>query len=87
MRSFVIIVLLVVLAGSAATYARYESFDPCVWLEHDLGRQSSLPTVVVRAQIRASFLLQGISSPGAYDCISAWWILRREGRLPVRPPG
>jgi hypothetical protein len=84
MRSILLIVIAIVFAASMATYARYESFDPCDWLQHDLARQSGLPLVVVQAQIRASFLLRGITQPGAYDCLDAWWTLRREGRLPLR---
>lgn len=84
MRSFLLAIILIGAAAAGATYARYESFDPCAWLEHDLARKSALPLVVVQTQIRASFLLRGITQPGTYDCLSAWWTLRREGRLPVR---
>ena len=67
------------LAATAATYVRYESLDPCDWMEQDLTRQSGLPLIVVRARLRAEFLLEGITEPSAYDCLSEWWKIRAEG--------
>ena len=66
-------------AATAATYVRYESLDPCDWMEQDLARQSGLPPIVVRARIQAEFLLEGITEPTATDCLSGWWEIRAEG--------
>lgn len=66
-------------AASVATYARYKSLDPCDWLERDMGRASGLPALVVRARIRAAFLMQGIAEPDAADCLGEWWKLKAEG--------
>ena len=66
-------------AASVATYARYESLNPCDWLVRDATGQSGLPELAEEARIRAAFLLRGISEPGPYDCLEAWWRLRSEG--------
>jgi len=66
-------------AASVATYARYESLDPCVWLVHDAARQSGLPPLAEETRMRAAFLVRGIAEPGFYDCLDAWWRLRFEG--------
>lgn len=65
-------------AAAAATYIRYESFDPCDWMVHDEARGSSLPRAVVRAHIQARFLLQGVRQPDAYQCLQAWWKFRAD---------
>ncbi|MFQ6017487.1 MAG: hypothetical protein ACE5KF_04770 [Kiloniellaceae bacterium] len=70
---FVVLAVGLVVAASIATYARYESFDPCDWLERDMVRQSGLPPLVVHARIRAAFLVRGIAEPGPYDCLKGWW--------------
>lgn len=66
-------------AASVATYARYESLNPCVWLVHDAADQSGLPPLAEEARIRAAFLVRGITEPNSYDCLDAWWRLRSEG--------
>lgn len=66
-------------AASVATYARYESLNPCVWLVHDAASQSGLPALAEEARIRAAFLVRGITEPGPYDCLDSWWRLRFEG--------
>ncbi len=66
-------------AASVATYVRYDSLDPCVWLVHDAAGQSGLPPVAEEARVRAAFLVRGIAEPGPYDCLDAWWRLRFEG--------
>jgi len=71
------------LAASIATWSRYESFDPCMWMEQDLAKESSLPRLAVRARIQAEFLLRGIRSPGPYQCLQAWWKFRADN-LPNR---
>lgn len=82
MRILLIVIVLCV-AASAATYARYESLHPCAWMEQDLAQQSSLPLIAVQARIRAAFLLDGITEPGALDCLTEWWHLRQEGLPPA----
>ncbi len=83
MKTLAILVAMVT-AASAATYARYESFDPCIWMEQDLAADSGLPVVVTRARIQAEFLLRGIADPDAADCLFAWWEFRADG-LQAKP--
>lgn len=66
------------IAAAVATYSRYQSFDPCVWMEQDAAKESSLPRAVVRAKIEAGFLMQGIRNPDAYQCLRAWWKFRAD---------
>ncbi len=75
----VLVVIGLAVAATIATYARYQSLNPCDWMERDLARQAGLPPMVVRARIRTGFLLQGISDPDAFDCILGWWEFRAEG--------
>ncbi len=76
---FVLIVIGLAVAATIATYARYQSLSPCDWMERDMARQTELPPLVVRARIGAAFLIDGITDPGPYDCIMAWWEFRVEG--------
>ncbi len=75
---FVLIVIGLAVAATIATYARYQSLNPCDWMEQDLTRQTGLPPMVVRVRIRAAFLIDGISDPGPYDCLVGWWEFRAE---------
>ncbi len=68
-----------VVAAAIATFARYESFDPCDWLEQDMARSLGMPPVVAQARIRATFMFRGIVEPDTYDCLDAWWYLKVEG--------
>ena len=72
------IVIGLAVAATIATYARYQSLNPCDWMERDMARQTDLPTLVVRARIRAAFLIDGITEPDVYDCVMAWWEFRAE---------
>ena len=47
-KSFVVLTGLLITAV-VATYARYQSFDPCDWMMRDLTESSSLPDIVVAA--------------------------------------
>ena len=76
---YLLLVAGLVVAASVATYVRYESLDPCVWLVRDATGQSGLPEMAEEARIRAAFLMRGIAEPGSYDCLEAWWRLRSEG--------
>ena len=67
-----------IVAAAIATWTRYESFDPCVWMEHDAAKESSLPRAVVRAKIEAGFLLRGVRKPDPYQCLQAWWKFRAD---------
>lgn len=71
----------IVLAAIIATYIRYQSFDPCAWMEQDLASQSGLPRLVVKARIQTRFLIHGITDPDVGQCIMAWWELRSDGLL------
>lgn len=79
MVRFAVIVAGLLVVAAIATYARYESLDPCDWMEHDLAAESSLPQVAVELQISAAFLLDGITEPTPGDCLVKWWEWRREG--------
>ncbi len=78
MRYLGIAAALVVVAA-IATLARYESFDPCDWLEQDIARSLGMPALVAQARIRATFLFRGIVEPDTSDCLNAWWHLKAEG--------
>jgi hypothetical protein len=78
LMKYALIALALAVAASAATYARYESLDPCDWMAQDLARESGLPTFMVEAKIRAQFLLDGVTNPTTYQCLSAWWKVRAE---------
>jgi len=78
MKYLVLSVGLLVAAG-VATYARYESLNPCVWIEQDMVRQTGLPLLVVQAQVRAKFLLDGVTEPDPATCLPAWWEFKVEG--------
>lgn len=71
--------VIAVLAAAIATYSRYESFSPCVWIEQDQARATGLPTLVTRGRIHAEFLLRGIGEPNTVDCLLSWWDFRLQG--------
>ncbi len=73
------IAVALVAAAAIATFARYESFDPCDWLEHDMVRALGLPPVVAQARIRASFMFRGILEPDGADCLEDWRRLKAKG--------
>ena len=84
MKTFAIVFCGLLIFATVATYVRYGSFSPCDWMEQDLQKQSGLPTIVVKGQIRADFLLQGIVNPGPQECILSWWKWRAAGGLKVK---
>ncbi len=77
MKWFWATVLLIFVAG-AGTYGRYQSLDPCVWLKKDMVAGSEMPEIWVETRIRARFLLDGITSPTAEECLRGWWSFRAE---------
>ena len=87
MKNFVLIVSGILIASTIATYGRYKSLNPCDWMEQDLAQRSNLPLIVLQGQIRANFLLKGITAPGPYECIVEWWHLRQTGVIAINPPG
>ncbi len=68
-----------VVAAAIATLARYESLDPCDWLEQDMARSLGVPPFMAQARIRATFMFRGIVEPDTYECLDAWWHLKAEG--------
>jgi len=80
---YALIAMGLAVAASAATYARYESLDPCDWMARDMVQQSGLPLFIIEAQIRAAFLLDGITDPTPYECLSEWWKVRADGASQV----
>lgn len=79
MKYTFIIIALLVAAASTATYVRYQSFNPCDWMAHDIATESHQPGAVIQARIRAAFLLDGIVNPSPVECIQAWWKFRADG--------
>lgn len=79
MKKFLYVAVALLFAAAAATFARYESFDPCSWLEHDLAEQTGLPRMVTKAQIQTEFFVEGVTNPSAKQCLFAWWDVRAEG--------
>lgn len=76
-----LIVVVLALAACGATYVRYESLHPCDWLEQDMAADQGMPRLIAKARIQAEFLLQGITEPSAYQCLSGWWKVRAERTL------
>lgn len=62
-------------SATAATFYRYGSLDPCVWLKRDMAAESSLPVLAVQAQITLKLGL----NPTTYECLEAWWEFRTDG--------
>jgi hypothetical protein len=79
---YLLIAVGLIAAAGVATYTRYESLDPCIWLVQDAARQSGLPPLAEEARIRAGFLVRGIAEPGATECLEAWWRLRSGAPAP-----
>ena len=73
------IVVVLGLAAVIATFVRYESLDPCEWLEQDMTRALGMPPIVAQARIRAEFLFRGIVEPTSRECLDDWWRLKAEG--------
>ena len=76
MKNFVNLVLVAAVAGTAATYFRYQSFDPCIWLEQEYAENSALPRLVIKGRIKAEFFLRGNHEPTVTDCTVEWWNFR-----------
>ncbi|MFT5440772.1 MAG: hypothetical protein ACI9MJ_002646 [Alphaproteobacteria bacterium] len=76
MKNFIALVLVAAVAGTAATYFRYQSFNPCMWLEQEYAEDSALPLLVTKGRIKAEFFLRGIREPTVTDCTVAWWNFR-----------
>lgn len=80
MRKTIPLFLVIAIAAAAiATYHRYESFSPCVWIERDQARETGLPRLVLRGRLQAEFMMRGIRNPDAMDCLLTWWDYRRNG--------
>jgi hypothetical protein len=73
------IVVVLGVAAVIATFARYESIDPCEWLEQDMTRALGMPRIVAQARIRAGFMFRGIVEPTSGECLEDWWRLKAEG--------
>ena len=86
MKNALLVILVLIIAGTVATYVRYGSFSPCDWMEQDLTAQSALPRIVIQGRIKAEFLIHAITDPTSYQCIQAWWELRRDGALEAVSP-
>ncbi len=67
------------LAAAGATFFRYQSLDPCDWLERDLVEAYGMPSVMAQAKILLEFGLEGVLDPDALDCLLKWWDWRSEG--------
>lgn len=78
---YAVILVILLLAASGATYTRYESLHPCDWLEQDVATEQGLPRLIAKARIHAEFLLEGVTEPSAYQCLSGWWEVRAQRAL------
>ena len=81
MRKLVIALCGVSILGAlsgGATYTRYGNFDPCEWTIQDKLEQTSLPKLVLIAQLKAKLMVDGITSPQFSDCLLAWWKSRAD---------
>ena len=76
---FMTVLTCIGIAAVVMTYIRYQSLDPCDWMEQDLAQQTELPRLVVQGRIRAGFLLDGIVDPDSLDCVLAWCEYRADG--------
>jgi len=85
-KSFIII-LIISLGAILATWAKYQSLDPCEWLHRDISQKINLPILMIKAQVKAGFLLHGIASPSAGQCIYAWWKYRFENAQDIKTLG
>tara|TARA_Y100001936_G_scaffold246114_1_gene289404 strand:- start:13199 stop:13510 length:312 start_codon:yes stop_codon:yes gene_type:complete len=74
-----LVLVLLVAGATAATWMRYESFDPCAWMQQEMVEESGLPELIVIARIKAAFLLDGVTEPTPKQCLYAWWKHRFEG--------
>ena len=55
---------------------RYGSFDPCVWLTHDLAAKTGVPRHVASDMLRKK--LKG-QEPSAIQCFEGWVKLHTKG--------
>lgn len=78
MSTFMGAALALLFAASTATYIQYQSFDPCNWMEQDLASDGRLSRLAAKARVRGQFLVQGITDPGAGQCVMAWWEFRAD---------
>jgi hypothetical protein len=76
MRNFLILSLLACIAATGATYYRYQSFDPCSWLEQEFADEWKAPRMIAKGRIMAEFYVRGVTDPSFSQCVSAWWHFR-----------
>ena len=75
MRWLMLIVILLV-AASGATYAGYGSLSPCRWLVIDTAEHTGLSESLAAARARADMAVHGDLQPTQLDCLNAWWRVR-----------
>ena len=78
-KKYLIIFCALMIAAVAATYARYQSLHPCDWMQQNMVQTYDLPALLIRARIRAAFLLDGVFDPTPGDCLLKWWEFKAEG--------
>ena len=78
MKTFILFFGLAMIAATVATYARYQSFSPCDWMEQEYAQETGLPRVLARGRVQGELLLRGVRSPDPVDCLMAWWQFRIE---------
>jgi hypothetical protein len=81
LKSFVVILGFLILSASTATWSRFHSFDPCIWMEKEMSEQSGMPFLAAEAKVQTDFIHRGIASPTATQCVGAWWRFRMEGAM------
>lgn len=77
LKTLIVLALLVVVGGGA-TWVRYKSFDPCAWMQKEIGESFALSDLIVSARIKATFLLNGVTDPTLKQCLYTWWNYRFE---------
>ena len=74
-----ILVLILLIAATVATYAGYGSLSPCRWLVVDTAEHTGLPETLAAARARAEMALHGDFDPTTTNCLRAWWRVRFVG--------
>ena len=79
MKKVLFISCALLVAATAATYARYQSLHPCDWMEQDMVQTYELPALLIRARIHAAFMLDGVFDPDPGECLLKWWEFKAKG--------
>ncbi len=73
---WILLIAVLLVAASGATYANYGSLSPCRWLVIDTAEYTGLAEPLAAARARADMALKGDIDPTTTDCVRAWWRVR-----------